>query len=65
MEAPVTEVLPLDALPVAPRYFPIERGRYEVKPGLYPLGKVLAMEFGSNGFFRVTATTPATITPNN
>ncbi|WP_448380786.1 heme-dependent oxidative N-demethylase family protein [Gloeomargarita sp.] len=39
MEAAVTEVLPIDALPEAPRYFPIERGRYEVKPGLYPLGK--------------------------
>jgi len=39
MAVAVTGVRPIDVLPVAPRYFPIARGRYEVKPGLYPLGK--------------------------
>ncbi|MEN9208396.1 MAG: DUF3445 domain-containing protein [Gloeomargarita sp. GMQP_bins_14] len=29
---------PVEQLPDAPRYFPLAKGRYEVKPGLYPLG---------------------------
>lgn len=32
------EVLPIEAMGDAARYFPLEQGRYEVKPGLLPLG---------------------------
>ncbi|MEN9233917.1 MAG: DUF3445 domain-containing protein [Gloeomargarita sp. DG02_1_bins_92] len=49
----LTGALPVEALPEAPRYFPLDRGRYEVKPGLLKFGTDLGNDFWDQRVFQI------------
>jgi len=49
----LAQALPVDQLPDAPRYFPMERGRYEVKPGLIKFGTDLGQGVWDQRVFHI------------
>jgi hypothetical protein len=49
----LVQALPVDQLPDAPRYFPMERGRYEVKPGLIKFGTDLGQGVWDQRVFHI------------
>lgn len=48
-----TGALPVEQLPDAPRYFPLDKGRYEVKPGLLKLGTDLGNGIWDQKVFQI------------
>ncbi|APB34044.1 hypothetical protein GlitD10_1719 [Gloeomargarita lithophora Alchichica-D10] len=53
MNGYLTEALPIEQLPDAPAYFPLDKGRYEVKPGLLKLGTDLGNGVWDQRFFQI------------
>lgn len=49
----LAQALPVDQLPDSPRYFPMERGRYEVKPGLIKFGTDLGQGVWDQRVFHI------------